>query len=335
MRTRALVHAASQRRPVALPVLDGVGQQFVERQRDRDRLGLGQQPAAAPRRRPAPGCCGRRCAAPTRDGLQHMRHAQRPAGAHLQAVDLRDGLHLAHRLGQHRATSGWRVGVLLQQPGHALQVVLDAVVHLAHQHLALRDGRLQPRLFGGALLGHVAGHQQQLRRGPARPSSGTMRTSHTRGRSPAGRPPAGRRAIRGAAPAASPAARVSHSASANAAALPAAALAGRAAQHALERLAEEGAGHLVELQHAQARVEQRDGQRRGLDHALQRGLRLRDADFGLAPALDVQQREGQLGRAGRVGDGDDGIADDPELAPVAAFSRHSKVSAWPSARRSR
>jgi hypothetical protein len=83
----------------------------------------------------------------------------------LQAVDLGDGLHLADGLGQHGAHAGVALGVLLQQPGHALQVVLDAVVHLAHQHLALGDGGLQPRLLGGALLGHVAGHQQQLRRG--------------------------------------------------------------------------------------------------------------------------------------------------------------------------
>ena len=63
-------------------------------------------------------------------------------------------------------------------------------------------------------------------------------------------------------------------------------------------------------------VEQRDRQRRGLDDALQRGLGLRDADLGLAAALDVEQREGQL-PAGRLAAGDDRVADDPELAPVA------------------
>ena len=90
-------------------------------------------------------------------------------GAHLQAVDLRYGLHLAHRLREHRRQLGVGGRILLQQTGHALQVVLDAVVHFLDQHLALRDGGLQPRLVGGALLGHVAGHDQQLRRrAPAR-----------------------------------------------------------------------------------------------------------------------------------------------------------------------
>jgi hypothetical protein len=100
-----------------------------------------------------------------RDGPQQPAHSQRPARAHLQAVDLGDGLHLAHGLGQHIGHFGPARGVLLQQAGHALQVVLDAVVHLAHQHLALRDGGLQAGAFRGPLFGHVAGHQQQLRRG--------------------------------------------------------------------------------------------------------------------------------------------------------------------------
>ena len=106
---------------------------------------------------------GRRCAAPTpRSPRQHAGHAQRPAGADLQPVDLRDGLHLADRFGQDRRHLGVARGVLLQQPGHALQVVLDAVVHFLDQHLALRDRRLEARLRLGPLLGHVAGHQQHL-----------------------------------------------------------------------------------------------------------------------------------------------------------------------------
>jgi hypothetical protein len=44
------------------------------------------------------------------------------------------------------------VGGLQQQAGHALEVVLDAVVHFLDQHLALRNGRLQTSLLGGALL---------------------------------------------------------------------------------------------------------------------------------------------------------------------------------------
>jgi hypothetical protein len=43
-----------------------------------------------------------------------------------------------------------------------LQVVLDAVVHLAHQHLALRDRRLEARLLRGALLGDVGGDDEEL-----------------------------------------------------------------------------------------------------------------------------------------------------------------------------
>ena len=49
-----------------------------------------------------------------------------------------------------------------EQPGHALQVVLDPVVHLLDQHVALRDRRLEARLLGGALLGDVGRDQQQL-----------------------------------------------------------------------------------------------------------------------------------------------------------------------------
>jgi hypothetical protein len=94
--------------------------------------------------------------------------------------------------------------------------------------------------------------------------------------------------------------------------------AARVAQQHLGRPAEEGRRHLVELLHALAeRVEQRDGQRRGLDDALQRGLRLRDADLGLAPALDVQQREGELAAAAAPRPGEHRVAHDPELAPVA------------------
>ena len=90
-----------------------------------------------------------------------------------------------------------------------------------------------------------------------------------------------------------------------------------AAQQQLDRPAEEGRGHLVDLKHPlRVRVEQRDGQRRGLDDALQRGLRLRDAHLGLAAAFDVQQCKGDL-RAGGAAAGEHRVADHPELAPVA------------------
>ena len=46
--------------------------------------------------------------------LQHMGHAQGPARSDLQAVDLGDGLHLAHGLGQHGADTRVAFGVLLQ-----------------------------------------------------------------------------------------------------------------------------------------------------------------------------------------------------------------------------
>jgi hypothetical protein len=73
-------HAAARTQAVARAVLDGIGQQFVERQRDRDRLGLGQQASGRPASdvttwtAAAEGALHRR-----RDGLEHMRHAQRPA----------------------------------------------------------------------------------------------------------------------------------------------------------------------------------------------------------------------------------------------------------------
>ena len=85
-----------------------------------------------------------------------------PSRADLQAVDLRDRLHLADHLVDRRRPPRAAPGDLLQQPGHALQVVLDPVVHFAHQHLALRDRRLEPRLLRGALFGDIAGDQQQL-----------------------------------------------------------------------------------------------------------------------------------------------------------------------------
>jgi serine protease Do len=90
-----------------------------------------------------------------------------------------------------------------------------------------------------------------------------------------------------------------------------------AAEDLLHRPARERRGHLVQLHHLLARgVEQRDGQRRGLDDALQAGARLHDAHLGLAAALDVQQRVGELA-VRRVLAGDDDVADDPEVAPVA------------------
>ena len=66
-----------------------------------------------------------------------------PVGADLQAVDLRDRLHLADDLVDRRGDLGLALGDLLQQPGHALQVVLDAVVHFLAP--ASRAARSPPR----------------------------------------------------------------------------------------------------------------------------------------------------------------------------------------------
>ena len=84
-------------------VLDGVGEQLVQRQRDRDRLALGQDPVG--HARPVDAAVrssGRRCAHRAGDRLEHPHHRQRPGVADLQAVDLRDRLHLADDLVDRR-----------------------------------------------------------------------------------------------------------------------------------------------------------------------------------------------------------------------------------------
>ena len=73
---------------------------------------------------------------------------------------------------------------------------------------------------------------------------------------------------------------------------------GRAADHLLSRLAGQRQRRRIDLQTLQAaRVAQRDRQRRQIDDALQRGLRLRDARLGLAAPFDVEQRIGELAPA--------------------------------------
>ena len=53
------------------------------------------------------------------DGLPDAAQHQRPGCADLQAIDLRDGLHLAHGLTQHVGHLGAPRRDLLQQAGHA------------------------------------------------------------------------------------------------------------------------------------------------------------------------------------------------------------------------
>ena len=182
-------------------------------------------------------------------------------------------------------------GVLLQQPGHALQVVLDAVVHFLDQHLALRDRRLEARL----LPRRAARSRRWPPAAPARArrrwlGSDTKRVSQS---ARAGR--AVQRASRGAVTSLRRERRAQVGTQRLGRPRRRTSRRGVRADQLLGRPAEEGRRHLVDLQHAQrARVEQRDRQRRGLDDALQRGLRLRDADLGLAAPLDVEQREGEL-----------------------------------------
>ena len=215
----------------------------------------------------------------------------------MQAVHLGNGMDLAHRLADQLRHIGPSRRRLLQQPGHALQVVLDPVVHLFDQQLALRHRRLEARLLGQALLGHVAADQQHLGLvAGIEPDDAHVPNPHRHGHATFVRrqgaqhfapqrfgAPLGqgkvlpqRPRIVGAEP-----------------------VLGRVRQHLRSGLADEGRGHLVQAQDSGAAgVEQGNRQRRGVDDALQRGLRLGDADLGLAAPLDVQQREGDLAATG-------------------------------------
>jgi len=196
-------------------------------------------------------------------------------------------------------------------------------MHLAHQHFALVDRGLQACQFGCTLLGHVAGHQQQLRARAGRAAG----PGFVQRRDAAVPYPhvgfAARPVHRLVAPLV-----LAGGGAGRGLGQPVAQRAGlrrgrevvqaRALQ-TLQRPREEAGRGLVKLLHAQrAGIEQRDGQRRRFDDALQRSLGLRNAHLGLAPALDVQQRDRHLAPAGAVG-GEHGAADDPELAPVARF----------------
>ena len=80
---------------------------------------------------------------------------------HLQPVHLRDGLDSADDLDQRIGNLGPARGALLQQPGHALQVVLDPVMDFADQHVALFDRVLEAGLLEAQRLGDVLGHREQ------------------------------------------------------------------------------------------------------------------------------------------------------------------------------
>ena len=157
---------SSQRTLALRAVLDGIGQQFVEGQRDRDRLGLGQQqraassPATLHRDRAAEGALHRRG-----DGL--AARWPRAAARRRPPAGRRPGRWPAPGpppRSASAATSGWRAAFCCSRPATPCRLFLMRWCTSLHQHLALRDGGLQARLLGGALLGHVAGHQQQLRR---------------------------------------------------------------------------------------------------------------------------------------------------------------------------
>ena len=82
-------------------MLDGVGQQLVGRERHRNGLGLRQPPTL---RLLALDLHLNRVVEGLLHGRGHGREqpsqAYRPAGAHLEPVDLGDGLQLAHGIGQ-------------------------------------------------------------------------------------------------------------------------------------------------------------------------------------------------------------------------------------------
>ncbi len=107
--TRTLSSSQSRTQPIGpspggvRAVLDGVGEQFVQGQRDRDRLDLRQGPSRgavagdAAADRPAEGSLHR-----AGDRLHHADDRERPVGADLQSVDLGDRLHLADDLVDRR-----------------------------------------------------------------------------------------------------------------------------------------------------------------------------------------------------------------------------------------
>ena len=206
-----------------------------------------------------------------RDRLDHAHHRQRPVLADLQAVDLRDRLHLADDLVDRRRDLGLALRDLLQQPGHALQVVLDPVVHFLDQHLALRDRRLEARFLRRALLAHVGGDEQELV--GRRAGAGRQRQ--------VARVPDARLAVDDAIRYS----RVVTSLDASACSMSrrrcAATSRGKSCSGVMPTRSS-GASHdgarrdLVDLHDPQRPgVEQRDRQRRRLDHPAQRGLRLR------------------------------------------------------------
>ena len=244
------------------------------------------------------------------DRLDHALQAQRPGHADLQSVDLRDRLHLRDDLGHHRRDFGLARADLLQQAGHALQIVLDPVMDFLHQHLALRQCGLELGFLRGALLAHIGRDHQQL--------VGRLAGCSERhvARVPDVRFAAGLEAVLELRDVASCKRRL-HVAPPHAGGGRIEDVFGRAADDLLRRALRARRRDRVGLDDAQAaRIEQGDGHRRGFDNALQRGLRLRGARLGLAPPLDVEQGVGELSTR-RSAPGRDDVADDPELAPVA------------------
>ena len=128
MRTPSLAAGAarSARRP-SHAVLDGIGQQLV----DASARSGSTRPRAAPTRRGAGRSSAKRDRAAEgalhrlRDGLDHAGHAQRPGRADLQAVDLRDRLHLADRpRTSPPATSGLRAAICCSSPATPCRLFL-------------------------------------------------------------------------------------------------------------------------------------------------------------------------------------------------------------------
>ncbi len=79
-------------------------------------------------------------------------------------MHLRDRMNLSRCFGQDVGHIGPRVRRLLQQPSDTLQIILDAVMHLAHQHVALLDDLLHFLLLGARALGHVVGNAEHADR---------------------------------------------------------------------------------------------------------------------------------------------------------------------------
>ncbi|MCK7524925.1 MAG: hypothetical protein MZV64_48620 [Ignavibacteriales bacterium] len=142
------------------PVLDRVGPQLVHHQRQRHRLAFraGRERHDSGGGGSKPDLDAEHARQRGEDPLRHAEQRQGAGGSDLQAVHLRDGLDLPRDLGQRDRDLGLAVGhVLARQSRHALQVVLDAVVHLAHEDVALLDGFLHPLLFRARALRHVVG----------------------------------------------------------------------------------------------------------------------------------------------------------------------------------